>query len=103
MNYRKKPVEVQAIQLLATQESILEINKFIEGKDDININSSAIASQMWDIYVSQCLRDGGITIQTLESKGDGHFASFGDYVIKGVKGEFYACKPDIFEMTYEKA
>jgi hypothetical protein len=30
-------------------------------------------------------------------------ASVGDYIIKGVKGEFYACKPDIFLMTYDKA
>jgi hypothetical protein len=29
-------------------------------------------------------------------------ASKGDYIIKGVKGEFYPCKPDIFELTYEK-
>ncbi len=29
-------------------------------------------------------------------------ASHGDYIIKGVKGEFYPCKPDIFELTYEK-
>jgi hypothetical protein len=28
--------------------------------------------------------------------------NIGDYIIKGVKGEFYPCKPDIFEMTYEK-
>ena len=39
-----------------------------------------------------------ITIPTLE--GD-HKAKPGDYVVKGVKGEFYPCKPDIFEMTYE--
>lgn len=29
-------------------------------------------------------------------------ANYGDYIIKGVKGEFYPCKPDIFELTYEK-
>jgi hypothetical protein len=31
-----------------------------------------------------------------------HIATEGDYIIKGVKGEFYPCKPDIFETTYEK-
>ncbi len=40
-----------------------------------------------------------ITIPTLE--GD-MTVSNGDWIIKGVKGEFYPCKPDIFEMTYEK-
>jgi len=34
-------------------------------------------------------------------KGD-HFANVGDWIIKGIKGEFYPCKPDIFEKTYEK-
>lgn len=39
-----------------------------------------------------------IIIPTLE--GD-HEASLGDWIIQGVKGEFYPCKPDIFEATYE--
>ena len=45
-----------------------------------------------------------MTIETLEDGKDKrakHVASIGDYIIKGVKGEFYPCKPDIFEMTYE--
>lgn len=44
--------------------------------------------------------DEGLIIHTLE--GD-HLAKFGDYVIKGVEGEFYPCKPDIFAKTYELA
>lgn len=40
-----------------------------------------------------------LIIPTLE--GD-HETSVGDYIIKGIKGEFYPCKPDIFEATYEK-
>ena len=39
-----------------------------------------------------------LKINTLEG---GLYAEKGDYIIKGVKGEFYPCKPDIFEMTYE--
>jgi hypothetical protein len=42
--------------------------------------------------------DGTFQIVTLEGE---HQCSIGDYVIKGVKGEFYPCKPDIFELTYE--
>jgi hypothetical protein len=42
----------------------------------------------------------GIIVPTLEGQ---HEASFGDWIIKGVKGEFYPCKPDIFEATYEPA
>jgi hypothetical protein len=44
--------------------------------------------------------DGSVHIKTLEGV---IVASTGDYVIKGVQGEFYPCKPDIFEMTYGEA
>ena len=40
----------------------------------------------------------GFTIETLEGE---HLARIGDYIIQGVKGELYPCKPDIFEQTYE--
>lgn len=46
----------------------------------------------------------GIIIKTLEDGDDNqvqHFASVGDYIIKGIKGEFYPCKPDIFESSYD--
>ena len=48
-------------------------------------------------------QDGGkwfttLDIFTLEGT---HYADFGDYIIKGIKGEFYPCKPDIFEKTYD--
>ena len=45
----------------------------------------------------QCVVDE-LTIKTLEGE---HKASIGDFIIKGVKGEFYPCKPDIFYETYE--
>lgn len=41
----------------------------------------------------------GIAIDTLEGT---MIVDYGDYIIKGVKGEFYPCKPDIFEQTYEE-
>ncbi|MCR4300859.1 MAG: hypothetical protein NUV51_04550 [Sulfuricaulis sp.] len=50
--------------------------------------------------------EGSLIIGTLE---DGpnceavHVAALGDWIIRGVKGEFYPCKPDIFEATYERA
>jgi len=76
MKYRKKPVEIEAIQFTT---NFVEIEKFCQGNFD------------WS--------DGKSDIKTLEGIMK---VSIGDYVIKGVKGEFYACKPDIFEMTYEK-
>lgn len=102
MKYRKKPVEIEAIQLLNTPQQILEVTKFIAGKDDIGHNSSPIASDKWDDYLNICKEKGGIYLKTLESDDSVQKADFGDYIIKGVKGEFYPCKPDIFELTYEQ-
>lgn len=78
MKYRKKPVVIEAIQLNHTTDSQEQI-----------IAWSGIARKG---------PDGGLIIPTLE--GD-MTANTGDYIIKGVKGEFYPCKPDIFEATYE--
>ena len=80
---------IDAVQL--TVSSIKEVYEFVHGKTDT-------ASRQWYDYCS-IVAEEGLTIQTLEGN---HLARMGDYIIKGVKGEFYPCKPDIFEMTYEK-
>jgi len=43
--------------------------------------------------------DAGLEIETLEGV---MYGDCGDWIIKGIRGEFYPCKPDIFEATYEK-
>ena len=78
--YRKKPVVVEAVQW--TGENRAEMCEFI------------------DPEVFEIIPRVGLVIHTLE--GD-HHASPGDYIIKGVNGEFYPCKPDIFAKTYESA
>ena len=78
--YRKKPVTVEAVQW--TGENRAEMCEFI------------------DPEVFEIIPRVGLVIHTLE--GD-HHASPGDYIIKGVNGEFYPCKPDIFAKTYESA
>lgn len=48
---------------------------------------------------------GEMRIHTLEDGADGkviHIATEGDWIIRGVAGEFYPCKPSIFEATYER-
>lgn len=80
MKYRKKPVIIEAVQWNGS--NISEICKFTN-RD-----------------VSHLLVCGQLYIETLEGT---HHASVGDYIIKGVKGEFYPCKPDIFAKTYEIA
>ena len=78
MKYRKKPVEVEAVRWDGNNHK--EVIDFAENK----------------IWFDEL---GNIWIATLE--GD-MVAKKGDYIIKGVQGEFYPCKPDIFAETYEK-
>jgi hypothetical protein len=76
--YRKKPVVIDAVQW--TGDNFHEVDEFTN------------ETCLWD---SEGL---GLIIPTLE--GD-HLACVGDWIIRGVKGEFYPCKPDIFAWTYE--
>ncbi|MCC1500990.1 DUF1642 domain-containing protein [Enterococcus hirae] len=78
--YRKKPVVVEA--MLLTEENLLEVKEWCNGELVPNAETSG-----YDLYIS-----------TLE--GIMH-ADINDYIIQGVEGEFYPCKPDIFEKTYE--
>lgn len=99
--FRKKPVVIEAIQLINTPKRIHEVMTFIQGKPVDNY-SCQMAADYWDNYVQNCIERGkGIYMKTLESDGESQLASFGDWIIKGVHGEFYPCKPDVFEKTYE--
>ena len=60
---------------------------------------SEFMNQEQQIVFNDSVAEPKIKIETLEGP---MFASLGDYIIKGIKGEFYACKPDIFELTYDK-
>jgi hypothetical protein len=81
MKFRKKPVVIEAIQYGPYTAPTLELAVFLDG-------------------VGAYVTENGIIIPTLE--GD-HLAQVGDWIIKGVKGEFYPCRADIFELTYEPA
>lgn len=85
MKFRKKPVEIEAMLWDRNKVSSTrrEIIAWIEGHGG------------HARYITE--RDK-IGILTLEGPT---FASPGDWIIRGVKGEFYPCKPDIFEATYE--
>lgn len=91
MKYRKKPVEIDAVRWDGTNVS--EIEAFCEGKARIEIYDAA-----WKAGAGAAAAD--IYIDTLEGT---HHASVGDYIIRGISGEYYPCKPDIFAMTYETA
>lgn len=89
----KKPVEIEAIQL--TKDNIIEVFNFLDDTNYEKIKSKLELDEM----VYGIKEQGYIGISTLEGYMK---ASFGDYIIKGVKGEFYPCKPDIFKETYEE-
>ena len=76
--YRKKPVIIEAIQW--NGKNLSEIDNFVGG--------------------SRKTEGSILVIHTLEGDME---ASINDYIIKGVNGEFYPCKPDIFDKTYESA
>lgn len=85
--YRKKPVIVDAVQFIESNQEVT--NKiFSLGIDD---KLSSIISNS----------DGSFTfsVETLEGRMTGHK---GDWIVKGVRGEFYIVKDDIFKETYEK-
>lgn len=93
--FRKKPVVISAIQW--TGENLVDVIHFTDGRPPNN--KSSHAGMMWDQYVD-LVRVDGLKIFTMEGKMD---ASIGDWIIKGVKGEHYPCKPEIFALTYEDA
>lgn len=78
MKYKKKPVVIEAIQWNGSNTQ--EVLDFCKGS------------------CVEKTKGAYLYIITLEG---GHIASVGDFIIKGVEGEFYPCKPDIFEKTYE--
>jgi hypothetical protein len=90
--FRKKPVVIEAMQI----DGYDSIHRIIEWVNAANHQFDQSDSQTWTIASYY----GEVRIRTLE--GD-MTAQKGDWIIKGVKGEFYPCKPDIFEATYEAA
>ena len=76
MKYRKKPVVIEAVQF--NGNNMCQCISFIKG--------------------NQIFEDNSFKIKTLEGNMT---VSTDDYIIQGVNGEFYPCKPDIFDKTYE--
>jgi hypothetical protein len=87
MKFRKKPVVIEAVQFTRTNAE--EIISFVGRQLPVGYGTREEGGKIPEIV-----------IPTLE--GDMR-ASVGDWIIKGVKGEFYPCKPDIFVATYENA
>lgn len=113
--YRKKPIEIEARQFLGggagpnggptphSTSATHAIYRWIERNTLGSFDAApVIAGDLpWpESGVSIDPRDGRMIIATLEG---GHWVNLGDWIIRGVQGEFYPCKPDIFVATYEAA
>lgn len=89
--YRKKPVVIEAVMFEYTAECLQYLSEWLGNEMKTSGKDRHPDAKGW------------LEIGTLED-GDNqvkHIATEGDYIIKGVHGEFYACKPDIFHKTYE--
>lgn len=95
MKFRKKPVVVEAFQMTRSRR-------------ESNVDWPEWMHKAWQfpretpgsLYnTEEGTSDGTLSIGTLEGQ---HLVSWGDWIIRGVKGELCPCKPDIFEATYEK-
>lgn len=113
MKFRKRPVEIEALPWDGTDERSDEITVWAEKLP--NTGCAAIVDtdhipHLWDYDAGAYIMPNGKVIHgapyrerclivfTLEGE---MVARRGDWIIKGVRGEFYPCKPDIFEATYE--
>ena len=97
--YRKKPVVIEAVQWTGgpdQEEPVWARDALRLGKDrgfEMPLGAMRVIHNKYG--VAYCM-----AIQTLEGTMR---AQFGDWIIRGIKGEIYPCKPDIFEATYEPA
>lgn len=96
MKFRKKPVVIEAVQLSARLfqgNPIVAAETMMAAENTLQAFGAPLKEWKWLGGAKP-----GLVIPTLE--GD-HLAEPGDWIIRGVKGEYYPCKPDIFEATYE--
>lgn len=91
MKYRKKPVEIEAVR---ASDVIHAYNDHDDGAPFVPTwMHEAVMGGKVQVFID------GVVVMTLEGEMKGNKD---DYIIQGVKGEIYPCKPDIFEATYER-
>lgn len=116
--YRKRPVEIEAVQWFKNGDHPLDYSKTHDGFENgvlRQFSSEERKAAAWEGDVVRYFREPGVPgsrgcgvcgralhdhgwIDTLEG---GHIVCPGDWIITGVKGELYPCKPEIFAATYE--
>lgn len=94
MRYRKKPVVIEAFQM--TPERRGDNRDWPEWMNRAWQEERELPGSLYPTEAGT--GDGTLSIGTLEGQ---HLVSWGDWIIRGVKGEIYPCKDDIFRMTYD--
>jgi len=92
--FRKKPVVIEAIEFVYSTEGIEQLHEFCGDAVLITVTKARHPDAKGEAHI-RTLEDGR------EAQVQ-HIATEGDWIIKGVQGEFYACKPSIFKATYEQ-
>ena len=92
MKFRKKPVVIEAKQL--TYESFDDVFRWIE--------SGGGSVEQWEWDSDEASMPNPVNYMMIKTLEGDHKAQLNDWIIKGIAGEFYPCKPDIFEATYER-
>ncbi len=86
MKFRKKPIVIEAFKWTGDDNQVEDPEWIVEA-----MKEKKVSIEVWNGELV-------MFIETLEGTMQG---KLGDYIIKGIKGEIYPCKPDIFEATYE--
>jgi hypothetical protein len=97
--FRKKPIVIEAIQF--TGDNFDELWCWTGGWIDQTIAGEDRYLRTLESRIHLAGSGGDPTKLVVETPEGDHFAGPGDWIIRGIRGEFYPCKPDIFEATYE--
>lgn len=93
MKFRKKPVVIDAFQYIGPEQSAYSLGEWWSGFG-VETNREGF---WWDDARQLHI----VTLEDGKNREAKHIANPGDWIIRGIKGEFYACKPDIFAATYD--
>lgn len=94
--YKKKPVIIEAVKFICGAE--VPVMEFLGLTDKYRVKRMHYENDVASIIIHQP-ETTTLTIKTLEGE---MIVSNGDYIIKGIQGEFYPCKPDIFLKSYDE-
>lgn len=95
-NYKKKPVVIEAAQLIGDAADCHAVYSWIERNTEGSFSPESIVTAASGVSIDP--DTGDLLIATL---GGVDHAKYGDWIIRDVNGEFYSCKPEIFKATYE--